>query len=62
MKEEYDFSGGTRGKYADRFTKGSNVVVLDSDVANLFKDSASVNEALRTLAKIAARQAKKSLG
>jgi len=62
MREEYDFSSGVRGKYAARFAEGSNVVVLDPDVARLFKVSASVNDALRTLAEIAAKQAKKATG
>ena len=62
MRAEYDFSKGVRGKYADRFSEGSNVIVLDPDVANLFKDSASVNDALRTLAEIAQRQSKKATG
>jgi len=62
MREEYDFSGGVRGKYADRFAEGSNVVVLDPDVADLFTDSESVNDALRTLAEIAAKQSKKGTG
>jgi hypothetical protein len=52
MLDEYDFSGGVRGKYADRFPKGSNVVVLDPDVARVFPDSESVNRALRALAEI----------
>ena len=60
MREEYDFSGGVRGKYAARFAEGSNVVVLDPDVADLFADSESVNDALRTLAEIAAKQSKKA--
>ena len=47
MREEYDFSNGVRGKYADRFAKGSNVVVLDPDVAAEFKTREAVNEALR---------------
>lgn len=47
MREEYDFSSGVRGKYADRFAKGSNVVVLDPDVAAEFKTREAVNEALR---------------
>jgi hypothetical protein len=47
MREEYDFSGGVRGKYADRFADGSNVVVLDPDVAAAFKTREAVNEALR---------------
>lgn len=47
--EEYDFANGIRGKYARRFAEGSNVVILDPDVARRFPDSASVNAALRRL-------------
>jgi hypothetical protein len=46
---EYDFSSGTRGKYAGRFAAGTNLVKLEPDVAKLFPDSASVNRALRRL-------------
>lgn len=53
MRPEYDFSRGVRGKYYEAYTQSSNVVVLDPDVAEIFRDSASVNEALRLLAKIA---------
>ncbi len=53
MRPEYDFSGGVRGKYYEAYMQSSNVVVLDPDVAEIFRDSASVNEALRLLAKIA---------
>jgi hypothetical protein len=49
MREEYDFSGGVQGKYAGRFSEESTVVVLDPDVAEVFSDAASVNEALRGL-------------
>ena len=49
-RPEYDFSGGTRGKYAKRFAEGSNVVVLDADVAEVFTNSDAVNKALRSLA------------
>jgi hypothetical protein len=49
MREEYDFSGGVRGKYADRFSEGSTVVVLEPDVAAVFSDAESVNDALRGL-------------
>jgi hypothetical protein len=58
---EYDFSGGVRGMYADRF-KGikNDVVVLAPDVAEVFGDSKSVNEALRVIAKLVGKQAKKS--
>ena len=52
MRPEYDFSKGVRGKYAARFAEGTNVVVIDPDVADVFPTSASVNEALRALAKI----------
>ena len=49
MLPEYDFSGGVRGKYAGRFAKDTVMVVLDPDVAELFPDSKSVNNALRAL-------------
>jgi hypothetical protein len=52
MLDEYDFSGGVRGKHAARYAQGSNVVVLDPDVAEVFPDSESVNKALRALAEI----------
>jgi hypothetical protein len=52
---EYDFRGGVRGKYAAEYAKGTNLVLLDPDVADLFPDAASVNEALRALAAIARR-------
>jgi len=51
MREEYDFSQGVRGKYARRFAEGSNVVVLEPDVAARFPGSKAVNEALRELVK-----------
>lgn len=53
IRPEYDFSGGVRGKYYEAYMQSSNVVVLDPDVAEIFRDSASVNEALRLLAKVA---------
>ena len=52
MRAEYDFdySKAIRGKYYKRLLKeGSNVVVLDRDVAKAFPDSASVNKALRSV-------------
>ena len=49
MRAEYDFSEGIRGKYAKRYAEGSNVVVLDPDVAEHFKTSEDVNRALREL-------------
>ena len=60
MLDEYDFSGGVRGKYARRFARGSNVVVLDPDVAKVFSDSESVNQALRALAGIIQQQSEKA--
>jgi len=56
MRPEYDFSKGERGKYAQRFREGTNVVVLDPDVAAEFKDSAAVNDALRQLLKARAKR------
>jgi hypothetical protein len=47
MRPEYDFSKGVRGKYAARFAKGARVIVLDPDVADEYRDSEAVNEALR---------------
>jgi hypothetical protein len=55
MRNEYDFSKGVRGKYAKRYAEGTNVVLLSRDVAEIFPDSASVNEALRLLVNIAQR-------
>jgi len=52
MRPEYDFSNGVRGKYAERYARGTNVVLLDPDVAEVFPDPASVNRALRALAGI----------
>ncbi|MGH2360214.1 MAG: hypothetical protein ACRDGM_06695 [bacterium] len=60
MRSEYDFSGGVRGKYAQRYAAGSNVVVLDPDVAKLFPTARSVNAALRALAEIASRRTRRT--
>ena len=56
MREEYDFSGGVRGKYYKQYMEGSNVVLLEPDVAEVFRDSESVNQALRVLINIAKNQ------
>jgi hypothetical protein len=57
MLPEYDFSGGVRGKYYEAYKQSQsisrNTIILDPDVAAVFQDSASVNEALRMLLKIA---------
>ena len=62
MLREYDFSRGVRGKYARRLKAGTNVVVLAPDVARLFRDSESVNRALRALSRMASRQRRKASG
>lgn len=46
---EYDLTGGVHGKYVDRYRQGTNVILLDPDVAENFPTSESVNEALRRL-------------
>jgi len=62
MREEYDFSHGVRGKHARRYAQGSNVVLLEADVAKIFPDAESVNEPLRALAGIIRRQRKTLAG
>ncbi len=52
MLPEYDFSDGIRGKYAQSYERGVNIVKLDKDVTKIFPDSRSVNEALRTMIKL----------
>ncbi len=47
MRDHYNFSKGVRGKYAERYKKGTNFVLLDPDVAKEFHDAAAVNDALR---------------
>jgi len=56
MRKEYkreDLGKGTRGKYLNEYKKGTNLVLLSPDVAAAFPDDASVNDALRSLIKIA---------
>ena len=58
MRDEYDLSelkGAVRGKYAESNRAGTNLVLLQPDVAEAFPDAESVNEALRALLKVAAR-------
>jgi len=52
LRPEYDFRGGVRGKYVARYRAGSNVVVLDPDVAASFETAESVNRALRALLEV----------
>jgi hypothetical protein len=58
MRPEYDFTGGVRGKFYKEYMRGTNVVLLDPDVAAVFPDAVTVNDALRSLAQLAKRQVK----
>jgi len=49
MLDEYDFSKGVIGKYAKQYAEGTNIVLLEPDVAKVFPDSAAVNQALRRI-------------
>jgi hypothetical protein len=59
MLDEYDFSKGIRGKYAERYNKGTNVIVIDPDVAEYFSDSKAINDALRSIIPIIKQNIKK---
>jgi hypothetical protein len=56
LRPEYDMTsllkGGTRGKYAQRFREGTNLVLLEPDVAGAFPDEKTVNDALRLVMKL----------
>ena len=56
MRPEYDFSGAVRGVTAARYAKGTNVVVVDPEVLDVFPNSGAVNEALRVLAPVLRRR------
>jgi hypothetical protein len=60
MRKEYDFSKGIRGKYVNKYKAGTNIVLLDPDVASVFKTPTSVNQALRFLSKIIKAQKQKA--
>jgi hypothetical protein len=52
LRPEYDFptmKGGVRGKYVGRYREGTNLVLLDPDIAAAFPDGKAVNDALRLL-------------
>lgn len=53
LRDEYDFSDGVQGKHYEAYRAGTNVVILEPDVADVFKDSAAVNKALRAIAQVA---------
>ena len=55
MRPEYDFSKAVRGVTAVRYAEGSNVVLLDPDVVEIFPNARAVNEALRTIARLTRR-------
>jgi hypothetical protein len=65
LRDEYDFTTdqlrqGVRGKYAERYAQGINLVRLDPDVAAVFPDSEAVNQALRALAEIIRQSERRS--
>jgi hypothetical protein len=59
MRPEYDFSKALRGVTAAKYAEGTNVVLLDPDVAEIFPDTRAVNEALRTIARLTRAASKK---
>ncbi len=63
MRAEYDLRGGERGKFFAEYQKGTNVVLLEPDVAKAFRNSEAVNRALRQyLAEHRAKSAKRRAG
>ena len=62
MRAEYEFSRGVRGKYARSYAQGTNVVLLEADVAKAFPTAKAVNDSLRALAGIIQRQNKAVTG
>ena len=56
MPAEHDFSQAVRGQYAHRYAQGTNVVVLEPDVARAFPNAEAVNSSLRALARIISKQ------
>lgn len=59
LQPEYDLSklkGRVRGKYVERYRKGTNAVLLEPDVAEVFPDSEAVNKALRLLIEVAHKE------
>ena len=59
LKTDYDFNTlgkATRGKYAKAYTKSSNLILLDDDIAQAFPNEKAVNDTLRMLMDIAKQQ------
>jgi hypothetical protein len=62
LRKEYDvkaLKGGVRGKYYRRYAGGTNLVLLDADVAEAFPSAKAVNDALRVLADVASRRVRR---
>lgn len=65
LRPEYDLSqlkGGVRGKYYREATAGTNLVLIEPELANVFSDTESVNRALRLLADAAESATAKNAG
>jgi hypothetical protein len=60
MRAKYDFSKGVRGKHVAQYQSGTNVVVLEPDVASAFPTADDVNETLRAISKLIKRQKNRS--
>ena len=60
MRPEYDFSNGVRGKHAAKYAEGTNVVVLEPDVAKEFRTPEQVNETLRAVSKMLQQQRRRA--
>ena len=60
MRPEYDFSKGVRGKHAAKYAEGTNVVVLEPDVAREFRTTEQVNETLRAVSKMLQQHRKRT--
>lgn len=58
MRAEYNFSKGMRGKHAEQYAAGTNVVVIEPDVAAAFPTAEDVNETLRADAQLFRRRRK----
>lgn len=61
LRPEYDFSDGVRGKHYQAYKEGTNLILLDPDTSKVFKDSESVNHALRMLIKLAGKETKRNI-
>lgn len=59
LRREYnprELKGGVRGKYYRRYAEGTNLVLLDADLADAFPNAKAVNDALRVLVDVASRR------